>query len=683
MSSSRLDRAPGRRKLRLWLGGGLLLAVVGVGAGHHWLQAPPADASPAARAAPRLPSAAGDARAGGRLPAEAAAPSDAANMERRLLQAVRYLASDELEGRGLGTAGIERAADFIAQEFQRGGLRAAAEDGTPFQRFARSVKFGLSGRNAVALAGPDALRQELSLRQDFLPLSLSGSGAFALPLVFVGYGITAPDVAYDDYAGLDVTGKAVLILRHEPRPLQRHGHVPAGESSPQAHLSSKVANAVRHGAAAVIFCTDYQALQPRVPTGGAGQSAADRRPAGVSALDTLLGFQVNGAVAKRQIPVLHILRPFLEQAVRQATGQELRDLERDINEQSRPQSRRLEGWQIAGEVNVGQTVRDLKNVLATLEGQGPAAQETIVLGAHYDHLGFGGAGSLSSGSREIHHGADDNASGTAAILELGRQFAARPTRLPRRLLFLAFTGEESGLLGSEYYVGHPVVPLRQTVAMVNLDMIGYLRQERLEISGSGTAVEFDPLLRRLGPTYGFRLELEPGGDGPSDHASFFEQRIPVLHLFTGLHAHYHRPSDTWDKLDIRGLRRITQFTQDLVTALAEAGPRPHFRGDADDELFEAPRRRPPTAAPPQAVTLGVSGQLADDGGGYLVRQVAQGSPAAQAGIRPGDRILQIGPRTVSRLEDARAAMQSVTAGTRLPIRLQRGGVALEVEVAIP
>ena len=284
MRSSQACAAAARRP-RLWLAVGILLVVAGLRAGQGWLQSRPADASYTIDSASHLPSAAVDARSLGRIEADASRPPDAetsaassANMERRLLQSARYLASDELEGRGIGTAGIERAADFIAQEFQRGGLHPGGEDGTPFQRFARSVKVGLSGRNAVALAGPDELRQDLVLRQDFLPLSLSGSGAFALPLVFVGYGITAPDAGYDDYAAVDVTGKAVLVLRHEPRPLQRRGLVPAAESSPQSHLSSKVANAVRHGAAAVVFCTDYQTLETRATTGGAGNAAAGKRP---------------------------------------------------------------------------------------------------------------------------------------------------------------------------------------------------------------------------------------------------------------------------------------------------------------------------------------------------------------------------------------------------------------------
>jgi hypothetical protein len=608
-----------------------------------------------------------------------------AEVERRLIRRVRHLASDELEGRGLGTQGIELAAQYIAQEFQQAGLQTNYGDGTPFQKFARSVKYGIGSRNELALEGPEGSRQDLALRQDFLPLSLSGSGRFSLPLVFVGYGITAPEADYDDYQSLQVTGKAVLVLRHGPRWLDRGRPRAVAENSRHVHLSNKVANALRHGAAAVVFCTDYRTCLSRQPAAGANSAAGASPPVDPSRYDALLGFQVNGADAKRQIPVLHAQRRFLEPAVRQGAGVELADLEARIDEQRMPQSCVLEGWKISGEVQLGQTARELKNVIAGLEGAGPLADETVVVGAHYDHLGYGGGGSLAGGRREIHNGADDNASGTALIIELGRQLAKRRQPLSRRVLFIGFTAEESGLIGSEHYVQSPVLPLRQTIAMVNADMVGYLRQERLEISGSGTAAEFPPLLSRLGSLHGFRLELDPSGDGPSDHASFCERRVPVLHLFTGLHEHYHRPTDDSDRLNYHGLRRITQFTRELVEALADAPRRPDFRGEAEEDwLVRRPSAKPtPAPAPPRPTTSGWLGQRASDGRGLVVRQLPKAGWAAQSGIRAGDRILQLGTRTVASLEELQTALDAVPRGQSASLQIVRGEVALELQLALP
>lgn len=666
-------------RYRISLAAALLAAVLALTGVVRWLRSPAATDDQASASWPT-----GDASQGlDSLEPAVAREQLPARVERRLIQAVRYLASDELEGRGIGTAGIELAAEYIAGEFSQIGLKMDHFGGSPYQRFARSVKIGLRGRNAASWQGPGAPTEPLTLHEDFQPLSLSGSGSFSLPVVFAGYGITAPEIGYDDYRNIDVQGHAVVVLRHGPRHTDPRGPFQGAEHSPYTHLSSKVANALRHGAAAVVFCTDYATLQKRIADLGTHEPATGGAVPDVNGYDKLLDFQVNGAAAKRQIPVVHVQRRFIDQAVRQTTGSALAELEREMDEQLEPRSRMLAGWRMTGEVHVGETVRELKNVVAALEGRGPLADETIVVGAHYDHLGYGGGGSLASGARAIHHGADDNASGTAAVLELARQLAARQSPLPRRLLFVAFTAEESGLLGSEYYVEHPLVPLSQTIAMLNLDMIGYLRQDRLEVNGSGTAVEFERLLYRLGQLHNLRLVLESSGDGPSDHASFYERGVPVLHLFTGLHANYHRPSDQADRVDYHGLRRITQFSYDLLVDLAGAAQRPQPQTGADDEfLVQRPRpRTPKTNAQP--VSWGIVGEKSGEEQGCLIRQVEKWGLAAKFGLRAGDRIVKIGPRSVATPEECGAALQSTMGTNRVPILVRRGAVELELQVAVP
>src|SRR5581483_9038272 len=207
----------------------------------------------------------------------------------------------------------------------------------------------------------------------------------------------------------------------------------------------------------------------------------------------------------------------------------------------------------------------VKNVVGVLDGAGPLANETVVIGAHYDHLGYGGrgTGSLSTGPKAIHHGADDNGSGTTVLMELARRFGAEKGRQGRRLVFVAFSGEEMGLLGSRFYVDNPPIPLATTVAMVNMDMVGRLADDpatgrgKLEVGGTGTAKEFDGLIDALNAKYGFAVKKNKSGVGPSDHTSFYQKGVPVFFLFTGLHRQYHKPTDTVDLINFPGMKRIT------------------------------------------------------------------------------------------------------------------------------
>jgi hypothetical protein len=606
----------------------------------------------------------------------------AAAMERRLLRSVRYLASDELQGRGIGTRGIELAAKFIGDEFAKAGLRADHYADSPYQRFARSYRIAMNGPNQVSLRGPADDEQSLELRRDFTPISLSGTSQFELPVAFVGYGITAPEYDYDDYAEVDVSGAAVLILRHEPQQDAVDSPLAGTRITDHAYLHRKVANAVAHGASAVLFCTDQHALRKRATSGG-GRQPTPPTNEDLDRHDTLLGFNVRGQVPSKRIPVVHLRRRAVEAMIDQSTGGDLGALEVSIDETLQPRSRMLDGWTVFGQISVGRISKDLKNVVATLEGSGPAAEETIVVGAHYDHLGVGGGwGSLEFGSRAVHNGADDNASGTAIVMELGRQLAGRKEPLGRRVLFIAFTAEESGLVGSEYYVARPLVPIEQTVAMLNFDMVGYLRKDRLEVHGTGTASDFDPLLYKWSTVHDLRLRKYSAGYGPSDHASFYQRGVPVLHFFTGFHDHYHRPSDDYEMLNIRGMRRITELARDLVIELANAAQRPRRRKSADDllyaELFPSSRPR----ARRRTVTLGVEGGVDEGGAGFIVRRVAKWGLADRSGFRPGDRILEIGSRKVSSSTDYAEAVAELRDTNKVPVVVQRGGLELEIQMMI-
>ncbi|HZZ29639.1 MAG TPA: M20/M25/M40 family metallo-hydrolase [Pirellulales bacterium] len=316
---------------------------------------------------------------------------------------------------------------------------------------------------------------------------------------------------------------------------------------------------------------------------------------------------------------------------------------------------------------------DAKNVVAVLEGEGPHSDETIVIGAHYDHLGRGEPGSLEPESHEIHHGADDNASGVAAMLEVARQLEAREKKLPRRIVFIAFTGEERGLYGSAHYVKDPLVPLEKTVAMLNLDMVGRLTDDKLIVYGTGTATQWDDLLTRLNEKHGFQITRHPEGFGPSDHSSFYAKQIPVLFFFTGTHKEYHRPSDTFDKINVDGMRRVAALVADAAVAVAENDARPAYKEVGGQSQFAKSGDRPYFGSIPD---------FSQDQPGYALMGVSKGGPAEVVGIKGGDIILRLGDYIIGNLEDFDTALRKFKAGDHVTVLIKRNGEEKKFDVTL-
>jgi hypothetical protein len=363
--------------------------------------------------------------------------------------------------------------------------------------------------------------------------------------------------------------------------------------------------------------------------------------------------------------------------IEQALAASLADLERRIDEDLKPRSRVLDGWRLRGETNVERVEVAAKNVVAVLEGEGPTADETIVVGAHYDHLGHGESGSLAVGSKEIHNGADDNGSGTVALLEVARQLAGREKKLPRRVVFIAFTGEERGLLGSAHYVHQPLFSIEKTVAMLNMDMVGRMKDDELVVYGTGTAKEFDGLVDKVNERHGFKIKREPGGFGPSDHSSFYALQIPVLHFFTGLHNDYHRPSDDANKLNVPGIRRVSEMVAEAVVKIADAQSRPAYQQAGRENM--RPGDRPMGDRPYFGSIPNLSG---GEGDGYAIQGVGANSPAAKAGLKAGDVIIGLGDNKIGNLSDFDSALRKYKAGDKAPVVVRRDGKEVKLEVTL-
>jgi hypothetical protein len=586
-----------------------------------------------------------------------AAEGGAALAPETLWEEVRALAAPEMGGRAAGTPGADRAAAHIAEAFRRAGLRPGGDAGTFLQRFDVITGIRLGADNAVALHRPGAPPRAFGSGMDFTPFSFSEDGRAEGDVVFAGYGITAPEMGYDDYAGLDARGKVVLLLTHEPRERDEAGPFRRPEAYRYTEPRYKVINAREHGAAAAILVTD--------PLGHPGEPEA---LIGIRGLPSRAG----GILA------VHARRAVAEAALAPA-GLDLAALQREIDTALKPRSRPLPG--IRAEVRVG-LVREYgttANVVGILPGTDPQLRDqAIVVGAHYDHLGLGGETSMAPAQvGTVHPGADDNASGTAGAIALARTFAAAGgTR--RTLVFAAFGAEEMGLLGSTHYAGYPPVPLDRTVAMLNFDMIGRLREGKLYVSGVETGEGLEGVLREANADVGLSLILRGDGYDPSDHTTFLTRQRPVLFFFTGVHPDYHRPSDTPDKIDAAGMRQVLLLARRVVAALA------------DREAAVAFRK--PTAAPPRSTGARGEGygpyfgSIPDFGAagatGVRLGGVRAGSPAERAGLRGGDIIVRFAGVTVRALEDLVFALRSHRAGDEVDVTYLRDGAPQTVRAVL-
>ncbi len=568
----------------------------------------------------------------------------------RYLTDVKTLAAPNMEGRGPGTQGLARASQYIEHRYKSLGLRPAGTEGY-LQPFTITTGAKLKSDNSLNVVDGDK-KWLLMIGQTFEPISFSSSGTFSGAMVFAGYGITADEFQYDDYAGLDVKDKIVVVLRYEPESFaEKAGHQGLTRHS---QLITKAINARNHGAKALIL------LNGKLPQ---GEEDLLMRFGGISGPEDagLLLLQVKNGVAESWF---------------QAAGKSLADVQQEIDHTGKPASFAFpDALQVEGKIDIEQTHAGVDNVLAYLPGK---TDEYIIIGAHYDHLGRGDSNSLApSQIGQIHPGADDNASGTAGVLELARLFAPLKGKLDRGILFMSFSGEELGLLGSQYWVKHPTLPLDKCVTMINMDMIGRIRDNKVFIGGVGTGSTFKPILEAAEKQTSFKIEYSPGGYSASDHTSFVAQKIPVLFFFSGLHADYHKPSDTADKINAPSAALLLNMVADVALELANASQRPEFVTVAEDKPIGGVSGG--GGYGPYFGSIPDFGEVKD---GVRFSDVRSGSPAAKAGLKAGDILVQYDDKPIHNLYDFTDALRRSKVGQVVEVKVLRDGQPLTVSVKL-
>jgi hypothetical protein len=610
----------------------------------------------------------------------------------RLRATVSYLASDKLQGRRTGTEGARAAGRYIAEEFRNLKLKPAFQapevrempkDVAKFmQPFPYISDITLDQANTL-----DFLKEgssvQLKVGQDWTPLGFSANGkAMKVSVVFVGYGITANELKYDDYASLDAKGKVALAFARTP-----DGDNPHGQFARYAEVRFKAITAKDKGAAALVVIANEENFKD----------------------DKLSSLKNDYTPNDVGLPVVLISSQAAARMFGLASVNELREIEKRWQTQSEKPS--LQNVTLNLETQIVRRNAPAYNIIGILEGSDPKLKnEVIVIGAHYDHLGFGGQGSLAQRYGEIHYGADDNASGIAGLLELARIFSANRKEVRRTIIFIAFSGEEEGLIGSNYYVNHPLFPLGSTVAMINMDMIGRLKDNKLTIGGVGTAMEWKEIVNSLNvarddapyfrfgdglsrpsiasalmsftgpngslafaPSQKFVLTLNEDGFGPSDHSSFYSKQIPVLFLFTGIHEDYHKPSDTADKVNYEGQASVISYVAELVRSIDRNDKRPTYAtaksaggGTGRSGGFN--------------VYLGTIPNYADATDGLLLDGVRADSPAEKAGLKAGDKIVKLAGREIKNVYDYTYALGEMKAGVEYEVEVMREGKKVTLKI---
>jgi hypothetical protein len=590
--------------------------------------------------------------------------SDAAQ---NLRKHVEYLASDQFEGRRTGEQGATGAGGYVANMFAQSKLKAGfrmpngkSNFMQPFPFVTGVVPAATGNGMLLEITGADGKRIRTDNPAGLKAVGFSPNGEISgAPVVFAGYGITAAEAKYDDYSGIDVRGKIALVFDGTPDSDNPHGAFGRFDARTKALIARD------KGAAGILLISREAKFED----------------------DKLTQMRYDQTLGEAAVPAFVVSRETAA-VILGLKDAELKSVEDVIKLKSQASYQvRFAFYDTAPalsfRVNLEKKQADAYNVIGILEGRDDVLKnEAIVIGAHYDHLGRGGQGSLAVNSADVHHGADDNASGTAAIIELARYFAKEKIN-KRTLIFVAFSGEEEGLIGSKYYVNNPVFPLEKTVAMINLDMVGRMKDDKVTVGGMGTATEWNEMVKRRNEIYfdnddGYgvgkkmNLQFNDDGFGPSDHSSFYGKKIPVLFLFTGTHDDYHKPSDTADKINYEGLEDVTSFVADLVKTIDQNPQRPTYAVAKSSGMAGGRSGF--------NISLGTVPSYTDSTDGMVLDGVRDNSPAAKAGLKPGDKIVKLAGKDIRNVMDYTYILGEMKAGEEYEVVVMRGAERLTMKI---
>ena len=557
---------------------------------------------------------------------------------------IKYMASDEMGGRQPGTPGIKLCEDYIIAEYQKAGLKPL-ENGTYLQELeVGSKRTVVAEETLLVLKGPNDATINLELGKDFQQLVGRNNFDLSSELVFVGYGINAEEHNYNDFGGVDVEGKIVVLIRVEPQANDPSSVFNGQQNSPHSAGRQKATAARRAGAAGILMVNNSTSAE-----GGDELVQPDR-------------FRTNS------LPFAHVKRSILDGIlsgvpVMTPTGKKLESvkaIEAQIDSNLEPISQSIEGWSAEFKSSFVRSKTVTNNIIGIVEGEGPNADETIVIGAHYDHLGMGAYGSRADGRREIHNGADDNATGTAAVVELARRFGNRDKKPGRRLLFVCFTAEEMGLLGAIHYCENPVIPMEDTAMMMNFDMIGWLRDDNLTLYNWNSSADLNAIFDSANEGFGFDLTKPAAAFAGSDHLPFNQRSVPNVFIHTGLNDVYHTPEDDFEAINCEGALKVIDYSEQIIDKLASLEKRPTF-------------------GVPKRFRLGVS--LDDDEGVLKIDGIVSGSVAEKVGLKKGDVVVEVDDAPITKRRELRKIIRR-DAGKTIKMKLMRGGAEVVVDIEL-
>lgn len=556
-----------------------------------------------------------------------------------------FLSSKECEGRRPGSTGIEKAAEYIASQFRSAGLSSFTNDYRQNFSVVTGLEFGKE--NSLSINS-----KNYKLKSDFIPLTFSANKGFSGKSVFAGYGIKIKkdDFLWDDYNNLNTKGNWVVIIQGTPDD-------PQGKFVGEASSRKKALLAQELGAAGVIF------INP-------GKESMDDK------LEDMLSSRDRANI---EIPVIQVKQNVGDEIV---AGNDLSisDLIKHYSNEKTVYSFETETI-IDAKAEVLEIKKNTSNIVGYLEGSDPELKkEFIVVGAHYDHLGWGGpqSGSRKPDTTAIHFGADDNASGTATIIEIAEKMTSIKNSLKRSIIFVAFSAEEMGIIGSKYFANNPPVDIKQITAMFNFDMVGRFDSVKniFSVGGTGTAEGLEKMIMDFAKEAGINVAPSSAGYGPSDHASFYTKDIPVIYFFTSLHTDYHTPADTPDKINYKGQKLISDFAAGLLEKVNNLGDRLKY-------TEAGPKNPEANVSRPYKVSLGIMPDVASsDNSGLNVDGVTPGKAAAKAGIKKGDKIIAMNNVKIKNVYDYMDQLNKLKKGDKVLLTIIRETQTIEITVEL-